>query len=88
MSNNLSGTQKDLIRMVIRAARDGRYCHGNGADWAIVDPTNKSMVLAINHVTGKIAHLSQSESEKYLRNTRPHRDEATARDLENFIAKG
>jgi hypothetical protein len=81
----LSSLQKDLIRQVITAAREGRYCHGNGAIWCIVDKNNTKSVIVIDHVAGTRKVMSADESEKYLRNSRAYHDESTAKSLEDFI---
>jgi prepilin-type processing-associated H-X9-DG protein len=81
----LSSLQKDLLRQVITAAREGRYCHGNGANWVFVDKSDTSRVIHVDHVRGTREVMNAADSEKYLRNSKPYHDEATAKSLENFI---
>ena len=81
----LSSLQKDLLRQVITAAREGRYCHGNGANWVIVDKNDFTRVIHIDHVRGSREVLSTADSEKYLKNSKPYHDEETAKSLEKFI---
>jgi len=81
----LSGTQKDLLRTVIAAAKEGRYLHGNGATWVYTKKGDPKTVVVVDHVQASIKEMSPSESETYLRGNRPYKDENTAKSLENFI---
>jgi hypothetical protein len=81
----LSSKQIELLKIVIAAAEDGRYCHGNGADWVIVEKGNTDTVIAINHVRESTSKMNPEESKRYLANTRAHRDQSTADSLKNFI---
>jgi len=81
----LNSKQIELIKIVIAAAEDGRYCHGNGADWVIVEKGNTDTVIAINHVRESMSKMNSEDSKKYLANTRAHRDQSTADSLKNFI---
>jgi hypothetical protein len=83
--SKLSSHQVAIIRDVIAAAKDGRYCHGNGADWVYVERGNPKQVIAANHVRGEVKRMSAEESERYLRGNRPHRSDSTVTSLENFI---
>jgi len=81
----LTNRQIDLLKLVIEAAKEGRYCHGNGADWVIVDKNNKDTVVHINHVTGSISKLDKDSSANYLKNYKPYKSESTASSLTEFI---
>ena len=81
----LTSKQIELLKVVIAAAEDGRYCHGNGADWVIVEKGNTDIVIAINHVRETTSKMNSDESKKYLANTRAHKDQSTADSLKNFI---
>ena len=81
----LTSKMIELLKVVIAAAEDGRYCHGNGADWVIVDKNNREMVIAINHTRETSEKLSAEASKKYLANTPAHKDQKTADSLKNFI---
>jgi hypothetical protein len=81
----LTNKMIELLKIVIEAAEDGRFCHGNGADWVIVDKGNRDVVIAINHVRESSSKMSADESKRYLSNTPAHRDQSTANSLRNFI---
>jgi hypothetical protein len=81
----LSRKQIQMLEDVISAARDGRYCHGNGAQWVYVSKSDSNAVISADHVSEKIHYYNKEESERYLAGNRPHRDESTARSLEDFI---
>lgn len=65
-----------LFIEVIKAAAGGRYCHGNGALWCIVDVHGNN--VCIDTTTGKI-HMVAPNS------IAPHTDMVTARNLEQFL---
>lgn len=81
----LSSNQVSILKDVIKAANEGRYCHGNGANWVYVSPSNSSIVIAADHVAGTVKVMSATESENYLRGNRPYRSADTATSLEKFI---
>jgi len=81
----LSRKQIEMLEDVISAARDGRYCHGNGAIWVYVSKNDRNAVISADHVSEKIHYYNKEDSERYLAGYRPYRDENTARELENFI---
>jgi hypothetical protein len=81
----LSALQVSLLKEVIEAAKDGRYCHGNGANWVIVDKRDRNTVIHIDHVRSERKVMSATESENYLRGNRPFRDDKTAQSLTDFI---
>jgi hypothetical protein len=81
----LNDKQKTLLKEVIEAARDGRYCHGNGAIWVIVEKGNPKQVIWIDHVRMTRKKSTPAESENYLKSTRAHKSDDTVRSLENFI---
>jgi hypothetical protein len=82
----LSSLQISMLRRVIEAAKTGRYCHGNGADWAIVDES-RTRVIALNHVRGDESIFSDEESARYLANTPAHSSESTVKSLTEFISQ-
>ena len=81
----LTNKQKDLLRGVIAAAKEGRYLHGNGATWIYTKKGNPDVVVAVDHVQETIKEMSATESATYLRGNRPYKSEDTAKSLENFI---
>ncbi len=81
----LSSRQKELLKTVILAAREGRYLHGNGANWVYTKKGNPSVVVHVDHVRETISEMSAKDSETYLKGNRPYKDENTATSLENFI---
>jgi hypothetical protein len=81
----LSSNQVSILKDVIKAANEGRYCHGNGANWVYVSSNNSSIVIAADHVAGTVKEMSASESENYLRGNRPYKSADTATSLEKFI---
>lgn len=82
---SLSSMQISMLRKVIDAANSGRYCHGNGADWVIVDES-RTRVIALNHVSGTESVFSDEDSARYLANTPAHSSESTAKSLTSFIS--
>ena len=74
-----------MLKVVIAAAEDGRFCHGNGADWVIVEKGNTSTVIVINHVSESTSKMTADESKRYLNNTPAHKSQSTADSLKNFI---
>lgn len=82
---SLSRKQIEILEEVIQAAKDGRYCHGNGAQWVYVSKNDSSTVISADHVAEKVSTFSKEESERYLRGNRPYRDNNTVSNLENFI---
>jgi hypothetical protein len=81
----LSARQISILKDVIAAARDGRYCHGNGAQWFYVEKGNTKQVIFADHVRSEVKRLSSQESEKYLSGNRPHTSDSTVKSLEAFI---
>jgi hypothetical protein len=81
----LSSAQVSMLRRVIDAAQTGRYCHGNGADWVIVDES-RTRVIALNHVTGTESVFSDEDSARYLASTPAHSSETTVTSLTSFIS--
>lgn len=80
----LSSAQIYLLKTVIDAAKNGQYCHGNGADWVITDP-ERTLVQHINHVTGSVSWMSKEDSARYMASTRPYTDLGVAESLTAFI---
>jgi len=81
----LSSKQKDLLRGVIAAAKEGRYLHGNGANWIYTKKGNPDVVVAVDHVRETIQEMSAADSANYLRGNRPHKSDSTVKSLEDFI---
>lgn len=81
----LSSYQVSTLKRVIDAAQSGRYCHGNGADWVIVDESRKN-VIVLNHVTGHESTMNDEESARYLASTMAHTSESTVKSLTEFIS--
>jgi len=68
-----------LYMEVINAATSGRYCHGNGVQWCIVDGHGNHVV--INTLTGiTTVQLVPNPVD-------PHTDMETARSLEQYLMK-
>lgn len=65
-----------LFMEVINAAANGRYCHGNGAQWCIVDVQGNN--LCIDTISGKTEFVAPNP-------VAPHTDMVTARNLEQFL---
>lgn len=65
-----------LFIEVIKAAAGGRYCHGNGALWCIVDVHGNN--VCIDTTTGKIHMVAPNP-------VKPHTNMRTARSLEQFL---
>ena len=67
------------------AAEEGRYCHGNGADFIYVE---NDYLVHLNLVTKDFTRtpLSDPKAANYIANTRPHREEHTAETLRNHAA--
>lgn len=82
---SLSSKQISMLKDVIKAAKEGRYCHGNGAIWVYVSESDRSRVISADHVREEISYMDKEASERYLRNTPAHMDNNTATSLENFI---
>jgi hypothetical protein len=79
----------DLYQEVIDAARDGRYCHGNGAIWCIVEKTwdgqFQNVIIntaEINPFDGKPGFKQYCETANPVL---PHKAEMTANNLERFL---
>lgn len=81
----LTSKMIELLKIVIEAAEDGRFCHGNGANWVIVDKGNRDVVVSIDHTRESISKMSAEESKRYLSGTPAHRSQSTADSLKNFI---
>jgi hypothetical protein len=81
----LDNDQISMLKMVIEAAREGRYLHGNGATWVILKKGSSSVVVVVDHVAKKVSNMNATESANYLRSNRPHRDDSVVKSLENFI---
>lgn len=82
---SLTAGQKNLLRQVIAACREGRYLHGNGAIWTFTKVGDPKTVVTIDHVHETIKESNAKDSETYLRSNHPRRDENTAKSLETFI---
>jgi hypothetical protein len=65
-----------LFLDIISAAREGRYMHGNGAQWFIVLRNEKVMIDTINGTTTPCPEYSAAEA---------HVDMETADNLERFL---
>lgn len=75
-----------MLEKVIKACEEGRYCHGNGGDWWIVDTDGKTVITywtAGNPC--KEERLNADRSAKYLASTKPRKDSNTAKNLRDFI---
>jgi hypothetical protein len=81
----LTSKMIELLKLVIVAAEDGRFCHGNGATWVIVDKSNREMVITIDHTRESMEKMSPEASKKYLAGTPAHKSQSTADSLKNFI---
>lgn len=81
----LSAKQISILKDVIAAAKDGRYCHGNGANWVYVEKGNPKQVIHADHVRGTVERMTAAESERYLNGNRPHKSDSTVASLEAFI---
>jgi len=81
----LTGKMIELLKIVIEAAESGRFCHGNGATWVIVDKNNRDIVISIDHTRESLEKMSAEASKKYLVGTPAHKSQSTADSLKNFI---
>ena len=81
----LTSKMIELLKQVITAAEEGRFCHGNGATWVIVDKSNQEMVITIDHTRESLEKMSAEASKKYLAGTPAHKSQSTADSLKNFI---
>lgn len=82
----LTSLQKSLFLEVAEAAETGRYCHGNGAIWNIVDADGNSVV--INTMESTRSLCDQESTEKYLAHSPAYRSDNVARDLRTFVLEG
>lgn len=67
----------NLFIEVINAANDGRYCHGNGAQWCIVDNDGNNVVIDTIRNERVIVDTPNQVA--------PHAEVATAANLERFL---
>ncbi len=74
-----------MLQMVIDAASEGRYLHGNGAQWFFLKKGSTSTVVFVDHVRKSVKEMTPSESENYLRGNRAHRDDSVVKSLRDFI---
>lgn len=75
-----------LFEAVIKACEDGRYCHGNGADWWTVDTDRKTVVVYETAAARPgIRRLNAADSARYLASTPPHRDKTQANILRDIV---
>jgi ribosomal protein L30E len=81
----LSARQISILKDVIAAAKDGRYCHGNGAQWYYVEKGNTKQVIFADHVRSEVKRMTAAESANYLSGNRPHSSDSTVKSLEAFI---
>lgn len=79
----------DLFQEVIDAAKEGRYCHGNGAIWCIVEKTwdgqFRNVVIntaEVNPFDGKLGYKQYVDTANPVL---PHKAEATANNLEALL---
>lgn len=79
----------DLFQEVIDAAKEGRYCHGNGAIWCIVekawDGQFRNVVIntaEVNRFDGKVGYKQYVDTANPVL---PHKAETTANNLEAFL---
>lgn len=79
----------DLFQEVINAAREGHYCHGNGAIWCIVEKTwdgqFRNVVIntaEVNRFDGKLGYKQYVDTANPVL---PHKAETTANNLEAFL---
>lgn len=84
MSDRLAG----LFQEVINAAKEGRYCHGNGATWCIVektwDGTTRNAVIDTS-VAGPDGQLGYKRYVATANPAAPHASDTTADNLEDFL---
>lgn len=76
-------TPQRVLRMVIRAARGGRYCHGNGVQYFFA--TGPNLVVA-NVIKGEFTLYTREQSRKYMEHTPPHYAIGVAENLELFLS--
>ena len=71
--------------MAALAAEEGRYCHGNGADFSFVED---GYLVMLNLVRKDYVRkpLTDPDAANYVAGTRPHREEHTAESLRNHAA--
>lgn len=75
-------TTATLIGWIIDAAREGRYCHGNGAIYCIVDRVGNHQVIDLNGgMFGTMTLVSQPNP------VEPHVSISTATNLEDFLSR-
>jgi hypothetical protein len=74
------------LEEVIKAAEEGRYCHGNGASWFTVGKDGKTVVVYETATNPPSTHTyNAEESARYISNTKPHKAPDTAKNLRDFI---
>lgn len=73
----------DLFQEVIDAAKEGRYCHGNGADWCIVEKTwDGQFRNVVIKTAGRIGYKEYVDTPNPVP---PYTAEKTANNLERFL---
>ncbi len=85
--SRMSKQQQAILRDVIAAARDGRYCYGDMGFGVhvYVDKADRSVVITCDVINGASTRLGASESASRLKMKQPHRAENVAKDLEKML---
>lgn len=73
----ITSKQFQMLMEVVKAAKEGRYMYGNGAQWYIVDECGQK--LYINHITGEKQFIPNYEGT-------PRVDMQFAESMERWLA--
>ena len=78
----------DLFQQVINAAKEGRYCHGNGAIWCIVEEQLNGSLRNVVINTSQMGYDNQLGIKQYVDSANPvapYVANTTAANLEAFL---
>lgn len=83
----LSQKQIEIVKDVIAAARDGRYCYGDVpmGIHVYVEKGNPKQVITTDYINSGMTRLSASESESRLRSSKPQKSPSVASALEALL---
>jgi hypothetical protein len=78
----------NLFQQVIDAAKEGRYCHGNGAIWCIVEKQLNGSIRNVVINTSETGYNNQLGTKQYVDTANPvdpYVAMTTANNLESFL---
>lgn len=78
----------DLFQQVINAAKEGRYCHGNGAIWCIVEKQLNGSLRNVVINTSQMGYNNQLGIKQYVDSANPvapYVANTTVTNLEAFL---